>query len=163
MFRSELVPSTDFCASFEQCSEIMSVKYIHTREARRQTDKQLKEILKMNKKAEKEWKRMNISIGLVIGATQRISQLAVNSYTRIVYSTFWYVFSLPCLPSTLPPHVSAFFLQMQDWTCTMMFCIMPWCWQQLWGMEICTPATISNSFSPSSLPFVAKYSTGRNY
>ena len=57
----------------------------------------------MRQKSEKEWKRMNASIWLVIEITRKISRRAVNSYTCIVYSAFWHVFLLPCLPNTLPP------------------------------------------------------------
>ena len=42
---------------------------------------------------------MNALILLIIENTRKISRFAVNSYTRIVYFTFWYVFLLPFLPN----------------------------------------------------------------
>ena len=63
----------------------------------RQTVKQ--KLLKMNQEAEKEWKWMKASIWLVTDNIWKISRLAVNSYTGIVYSTFRHFFFLPCLPN----------------------------------------------------------------
>ena len=54
---------------------------------------------KMRQKAEKEWM---LQFNWSFKTARKISRLAVNSNTRIIYSAFWYVFLLSCLPNALP-------------------------------------------------------------